>query len=106
MSQSNIAARAAVYEAWNAALKTNVSKFSSEHPDATTMIFSSHELFHKVLDNPTSYGFTKHDVTHEDGSIWFDAIHISTKMHAVVANAVMEFLQSQPATQEARPPEQ
>lgn len=67
-------------------------KFAIDHTDATVMIFPVHGLFHRVLDHPTEYGFDEATAHVENGSIWFDFIHITSGMHGAVADALADFL--------------
>lgn len=59
------------------------------------MLFSSHELFHKVLDHPKEYDVDENGLDDECGPVWFDFIHITSKMHGIIAKAIEEFLSSQ-----------
>ena len=96
--QANAAARAGVYKGWNTALHNGVSRFTAEHTDVTAMIFPVFDLFHRVLDNPTDYNLDASTVHEEGGCVWFDAIHITSRMHCIVADAVLEFVTSQAPT--------
>lgn len=102
VSQANTDARAAVYEGWNTALRTGATKFAEDCADATVMLFSSHELFQKVLDDPEQFDFDKKTANEESGCIWFDHIHITSQMHSVVAYAIMDFLASQSPSEVSR----
>lgn len=92
VSQTNTEVRAKGYVNWNIALHSGVSKFASEHSDATTMVFRVHELFHKALDSPELFNLDPTTVNDEGGSVWFDPIHISSQMHRIVADGLISFL--------------
>ena len=65
VSQTNTEVRAKGYVNWNIALHSGVSKFASEHSDATTMVFRVHELFHKALDSPELFNLDPTTVNDE-----------------------------------------
>lgn len=99
VSQANTEARAEGYNNWNLALHSKVSNFASEHSDVTAMVFPVHELFRTVLDSPAVFNLDASTVNDEGGSVWFDSIHITSQMHRVVADGLIEFLDRQiPAT--------
>ena len=84
-----------VYSGWNDALLDNIAQFTAAHPDATVMTFSAYELFSKVFAKPADYGFDEKTAHSEGGSIFFDHLHINSRMHGVVADAIVDFLASQ-----------
>ncbi|KAI0345169.1 hypothetical protein BDW22DRAFT_1343459 [Trametopsis cervina] len=86
---------ATVYETWNAGLRTSISTFASGHPDATILLFSSHDLFTRLLDNPVEYGFDQATASVAGGCIWYDHLHPTTRVHNVIASEVARFLTSQ-----------
>ncbi|KAI0798000.1 hypothetical protein C8Q75DRAFT_29356 [Abortiporus biennis] len=88
--------KAAIFMHWNHRLREHVANFKSAHPDAIALIFSSFELFTHILDNPREYGFPPEDVRESNGSIWFDYLHPTSKVHDEIARALFHFLQSQP----------
>ena len=94
VQQADTVARAAMYNRWNTSLQSGVQKFADRHEDATVLLFSSHELFHKVLDNPKDYDLDESTVNDEGGPVWFDFLHITSKMHGIVARAIEDFLSS------------
>lgn len=95
MAQADTEARAKVYEGWNTALQAGVTKFATEHTDSTVMIFPAYELFHNILDNPAEYDLDETTVHEEGGCVWFDHIHITSRTHDIIADAVTRFLNSQ-----------
>ncbi|GJE87151.1 carbohydrate esterase family 16 protein [Phanerochaete sordida] len=97
LQQANTVARAAMYNRWNTCLCSGVQSFTEDKSDATVMLFSSHELFRRVLDHPKDYDFDESKVNDEEGPVWFDFLHITSRMHAIVASAVEQFLSAQAA---------
>lgn len=95
VAQADTEARAQVYKGWNTALKAGVARFAAEHTDSTAMIFPAFELFHNVLDKPAEYDLNEGTVHEEGGCVWFDHIHITSRMHGIIADAIAEFLNSQ-----------
>lgn len=79
------------YINWNNELKMSATAFSSTHPDASVMIFSSWQTFTNVLTDPEAYGFLEKD-TKKRGSIWIDHIHPTSKVHAVITRDLVQFL--------------
>ncbi|TDL21459.1 hypothetical protein BD410DRAFT_789564 [Rickenella mellea] len=88
---------AASFETWNKFLRAEASLFSERHEDATVMIFSSWKLFSAVLDHPETYGFSLADATRSGGKIWVDNLHPTSKMHGVIAEEMVSFLNNVPA---------
>lgn len=86
--------RKLTFEEWNDVLPRVAKGFSDRHVDATVLIYSSHETFTRVLNNPTRFGFDAEDVNKQGGSIWFDRIHPSSRMHDEIAKDMLEFLSS------------
>ena len=66
----------------------------SLHPLNKIIVFRS--LYTKLLNNPSTYGFT--DVTSSGGSFWIDTIHVRTKVHQYMAADLATFLQNQSAS--------
>ena len=86
-----------MYNRWNTCLRSGAQSFADEKSDATVMLFSSHELFHRVWDNPKDYDFDESKINDEEGPVWFDFLHITSRMHGIVADAVEQFLSAQAA---------
>jgi len=81
------------YADWNAALRSSIASFASEHPDATALLFSSHATFTRVLDDPEGYGFHEKGAARKAGKgIWMDILHPTNKMHDIVAKDLATFL--------------
>ncbi|EKM55348.1 carbohydrate esterase family 16 protein [Phanerochaete carnosa HHB-10118-sp] len=95
LRRANAVTRAAMYSRWNTSLHSGVQRFANSHDDASVMLLSSHELFHKVLANPENYDLDESEVNDEGGPVWFDYIHITSKMHGIVASAIEQFLSAQ-----------
>ncbi|KAG9077487.1 hypothetical protein FS749_010612 [Ceratobasidium sp. UAMH 11750] len=81
---------------WNNQLKTSAAAFQAKHSDVATFYYDSWSLYTKLLDNPSTYGFT--DVNMTGGSFWIDTIHPRTKVHQYMAADMATFLQSQTGT--------
>jgi len=90
--------RSQVFKEWNHKLALSVRAFCDSHlEDITAMIYSSHDTFTRVLDDPGSYGFAIGDVDKEGGAIWYDNLHPTTAMHDLVAKEIASLLAGQPA---------
>lgn len=81
---------------WNAALNKRVEEFSSLHHDITALVFSAYDTFTNVLSDPAAYGFDESEAHEAGGPIWFDHLHPTSAMHAIVAREVAEFLVALP----------
>lgn len=78
---------------WNQTLRDKAAQFSATHPDANAFVWSSYELFNKILDDPKKYGLLEEDRKKMNGSIWYDHIHPSTKVHREIARDMVELLE-------------
>lgn len=85
-----------------------IVEFSAAHDDLTAMIFSSFDLFNRLLDEPEKYGFKAGDRRRAGGAIWRDHLHPTSKVHDLIAKEVAELLFTVSAsTAEAKsPPEE
>jgi phospholipase/lecithinase/hemolysin len=81
---------------WNDELRRGVTTFAMSHPDATVMLFSAWNTFQRILSNPARYGFNPVDHNVERGSIWFDFMHPTSRVHSILAREIAHFLLSQP----------
>ncbi|KAK7691522.1 hypothetical protein QCA50_004921 [Cerrena zonata] len=79
---------------WNKTLREYASQFMATHPDANVFVWSSYELFNKILDDPKKYGLEEEDRKRMGGSIWFDHIHPTTKVHKEIARDMVAFLEA------------
>ena len=61
------------------------------------MVYSSWDTFTRVLDDPTSHGFSNKDTSKAGGAIWVDRLHPTSRMHDIVAHDLAQFLNAQPA---------
>jgi phospholipase/lecithinase/hemolysin len=85
-----------IYKDWNKALAETVRQFANaNHSEITAMIFSSYDTFTNVLDDPVSCGFTSEDVRKEEGGIWYDHLHPTSRMHDIIAANMAQFLGDQ-----------
>lgn len=85
------------YESWNPLLRAGAEAFSTAHPDATVLLFSSWDLFTHVLSDPLSAGVAHEAAT--QAALFADGFHPSSAMHAVIAREILAFLKSQPAAE-------
>ncbi|KDQ60958.1 carbohydrate esterase family 16 protein [Jaapia argillacea MUCL 33604] len=83
------------YETWNTNLRKGIIPFTTKYPEATAMIYSSWDTFNRVLDDPTSFGFTEQDTVRGGGAIWVDHIHPTSKMHDIIAQDMAKLLAKQ-----------
>ena len=60
----------------------------------TAFVYSSFDLFSKLLDNPGQYGFKTSDICKKEGSIWCDHIHPTTRVHEEIAKDFVQFLRN------------
>jgi len=81
---------------WNHELRRGVSAFASRHPDATVMLFSAWDTIFRILSDPARYGFNPADRSTEGGSIWFDFMHPTSRVHSILASEIAQFLTSLP----------
>jgi hypothetical protein len=87
-----------VYKKWNQELRKYVRLFATSHPlEITAMVYSSHDTFNRVLDDPQSHGFAPHDIDKKGGAIWCDDLHPSSAMHDIIAKDISRFLEDLPA---------
>jgi phospholipase/lecithinase/hemolysin len=81
---------------WNDELGRGLSAFSLRHPDATVMLFSAWDTFSRILSDPARYGFNPADTYAQGGSIWFDFMHPTSRVHSILAREISQFLASRP----------
>ncbi|KZT08256.1 carbohydrate esterase family 16 protein [Laetiporus sulphureus 93-53] len=89
-----------IYRTWNAELDVQAAAFSTAHPDATVLQFSSWDTFNRVLDDPVAHGFATEDVRKSGGGIWVDHLHPTSRMHDWIAKDLADFLASRTPTKE------
>ncbi|KAH9006896.1 hypothetical protein EDB86DRAFT_2793663 [Lactarius hatsudake] len=81
---------------WNDELGRGLSAFALRHPDATVMLFSAWDTFSRILSDPARYGFNPADRYTQGGSIWFDYMHPTSRVHSILAGEIAQFLASLP----------
>ena len=90
---------------WNNKLRELVSNFISTHEGVAAFVYSSFDLFSKLLDDPSQYGFNTSDVRKKGGEIWRDHIHPTTRVHEEIARDLVRFLRELSATYNGGPGE-
>lgn len=93
---NNNATLASLITTWNTQLQTSATAFQANHSDVATFYYDAWSLYTKLLDNPSTYGFT--DVNTTGGSFWIDTIHPRTKVHQYMAADLATFLGNQAAS--------
>ncbi|KAF8525790.1 hypothetical protein BU17DRAFT_62360 [Hysterangium stoloniferum] len=83
------------YEDWNTLLRPRLKEFATSRDDATVFLFSSWDIFNKILDNPKSYGFSESDPQERGGGIWRDHLHPTDPVHKIIAAEVSKLLASE-----------
>ncbi|KAI0355255.1 hypothetical protein OH77DRAFT_1403711 [Trametes cingulata] len=84
----------AAYQSWNPLLRQGAESFVAGHPDATIFIFSSWDLFARILADPSSFGL---DCKAEGrAALFVDGFHPSSAVHKVIARELLSFLRQQP----------
>ena len=59
-------------------------------------MYSSWDMFNKMIENHGRYGFSKSDLTKAGGTMWVDHIHPTSRVHAFIAEDLDEFLKKYP----------
>ncbi|KAJ7598891.1 hypothetical protein C8J56DRAFT_769912 [Mycena floridula] len=85
---------AASYLNWNSCLRSAIQSFCDSHPDISAFLFSTHDVFSSILEEPTAYGFKADDVKRRHGGIWYDHLHPTSRVHEILANQIEDFLRS------------
>jgi len=83
------------YEDWNSLLRPRLKEFVTSRGDATAVLFSSWDIFSKILDNPKDYGFTESNSQEQGGGIWEDHLHPTDPVHKIIAAEMSKFLASE-----------
>jgi phospholipase/lecithinase/hemolysin len=81
---------------WNEELRHGLVNFEMAHPDATVMLFSAWDTFARILSEPARYGLNPADRNTQGGTIWFDFMHPTSRVHNILAGEIAQFLASQP----------
>ena len=79
----------AAYETWNLLLRSGAKAFIDAHPDATVFMFSSWDIFTRILADPQSYGLTCEGEPR--CALFVDGFHPASAVYATIAK---EFLSS------------
>ena len=80
-------------------LREYAEKFSAAHPDATVFIFSSWDVFSRVLADPTTGGFAEGV---ERVALFVDGFHPSSEFHGVFSREFLTFVDGVPPYSEER----
>lgn len=90
---------------FNAALANMIDTFSTAHPGIGIYEFDVEALFLEVRNNPIAFGFTnvtepapKFAVENNfdgEGSLFWDDVHPTTRMHALIADHIYDDLSAQ-----------
>ncbi|TFK80507.1 carbohydrate esterase family 16 protein [Polyporus arcularius HHB13444] len=75
------------YVAWNPMLRQRALQFSEAHADATVLIFSSCDLFTRVLSDP-SYA----EGTERQTLLFVDGFHPSSILHQMLSTELLAYL--------------
>ena len=59
------------------------------------MLFSSYDLFTRLLDDPSRYGFNEATACMSGGCVWYDHLHPTSQVHDLIATELAQFLASQ-----------
>ena len=73
---------------------TRAKSFTSEYKHVSLFLFSSYQVLSSVLDHPEEYGFQEDDVSQEGGGIWADDLHLSSEVHAILAERLEHALRT------------
>lgn len=84
------------YLDWNERLHAGAKDFHTKHPNITALMYSSWDIFDKVNNEPTRFGFSNRDLRKRGGAIWMDHLHPTSRMHKVVATDLEAFLKGFP----------
>ncbi|RPD55367.1 hypothetical protein L226DRAFT_491896 [Lentinus tigrinus ALCF2SS1-7] len=76
------------YAAWNPMLRRRAEQFSEAHQDATVLVFSSWDLFNRVLSDPHSVGLPQ---STDWETLFVDGFHPSSVLHRIVSQEILEF---------------
>ncbi|KAI5992069.1 SGNH hydrolase-type esterase domain-containing protein [Pisolithus albus] len=76
-------------KAWNESFQAQVTEFGASSKEATVLLFSSHQVFTEVLDDPLEFDFSEDDPTTEGGGIWVDDLHMTTEVHDIFAQRLL-----------------
>ncbi|KAJ5774230.1 hypothetical protein N7457_009126 [Penicillium paradoxum] len=83
-------------KAYNEALDKMVDEFIAGHSGTRTVTYDTWSFMSKILDSPSTYGFTDASCVNSDGEtcVWWDAYHPGKKYHALQAADMKEHMHS------------
>lgn len=87
------------YTNWKINLSRAVHDFCGRYPEASVFLYSSWQLFEKVLTGPENYGFSKQDVKKRGGKLWMDHLHPTSAFHLILADDIELFLNNLPPSE-------
>jgi phospholipase/lecithinase/hemolysin len=76
------------YTTWNELLHYHVKNFASDSGNVSVFLFSAHQVVSAVLDDPEEFGFAEDDVSEQGGAIWMDEMHMTSEVHAIIAERI------------------
>ena len=77
-------------------LREFASKFVTEHPDVTVFIFSTFEVFSRLLSGSRSTGDTDQGSDHT--TLFVDGFHPASQVHAMLAKEMCNFFLHVPSS--------
>lgn len=77
-------------ETWNDLLHSHTTTFGTSYKEATIFLFSSNRILTEILDDPCEYGFDEDDADIEGGEIWEDDLHLTTEVHEIIVDRLVE----------------
>ena len=77
---------------WNENLQAQMTEFGTSSKEATTLLFSAHQVLSEVLDDPSEFDFGEDDPETEGGGIWEDDLHLTEDVHDVLAERLITVL--------------
>ena len=80
---------------WNELLRGQIAEFSTSSQEATTFLFSSHQVLSDVMDNPDKYDLAEDDPETGGGEIWEDDLHLTVEVHEILADCLLRALLAQ-----------
>ena len=78
--------------AWNKLLHARAAEFRESTSEASVVLFSSHKMLSRLLDDPEEYDFCEDDTADEGGRIWKDELHLTLEVHDIFAEEIATFL--------------
>ncbi|CAI7587092.1 unnamed protein product [Penicillium glandicola] len=90
------AGHAAWLAAFNTALETMVDEFIADNSGTTTVLYDTFSFMTKILDDPTTYGFTDATCIDSTGAtcVWWNSYHPGYAYHKLQAADMKEHMHS------------